>query len=103
MNIEGALTEEIKLTEKSLITKAYTHQERDSIKAATDQMYGAYDKDSMSHINKTLYGIAFMQFLTYWPNKVKFYFGKHIKGEDSKIGQVKQATQTNEDGVKELL
>ena len=66
-------------------------------------MYGAYDKDSMSHINKTLYGIAFMQFLTYWPNKIKFYFGKHVKGEDSQIGQVKQATQTNEDGVKELL
>ena len=103
MNTEGALTEETKLTEKSLITKAYTHQERDSIKAAADQMYGAYDKDSMSHVHKTLYGIAFMQFLTYWPNKVKFYFGKRIEGEDSKIGQVKQATQTNEDGVKELL
>lgn len=103
MNNEGKLTNETKLTEHDIIEKAYTHLERNSVKASTDMMYGAYDKDSQSHINNTLFGIAFMQFLTYWPNKVKFYFGKYIKGEDSPIGQVKQATQTDADGVEHLL
>lgn len=102
MNKEGELTNEKKLTEDSIIEKAYTHQERNSIKSYGDLMYGAYDKDSMAHINNTLAGIAFMQFLTYWPNKIKFWFGKRIEGEDSSLGTVKQATQ-GEGENKQLL
>ena len=103
MNTEGKLTKKDQLTEHDLITKAYSHKERNSIKAQTDLMYGAYDKDAQAHINNTLFGIAFMQFLTYWPNKVKFYFGKKIDGKDSPIGQAKQATQTDDKGVKHKL
>ncbi len=65
INKEGKLTNEKQLTEASLLHKAYSQQERNSIKSYSDLMYGAYDKDSQAHVGNTLAGIAFMQFLTY--------------------------------------
>lgn len=53
------------LKESDLIEKAYTQKERDSIKAFSDLIYGAYDKDSQAQFPNTLAGIAFMQFMTY--------------------------------------
>lgn len=91
MNKEGAVINQKKLTEKDLIEKAYSQQERNSIKSYSDLMYGAYDKDWQAQFSNTLYGIAFMQFLTYWPNKMRLYFGKPIKAEDSPMGKITQA------------
>lgn len=99
MNREGAVTNEKKLTEKSIIEKAYSHQDRDSIKSFSDQMYGAYDKDWQAQFGNTLMGIAFMQFLTFWPSKMKFWFGKTVDGKDSTIGRSRQQRQTDENGV----
>ena len=71
LNKEGAVTNEAKLTEKDMLYKAYTQQERNSIKSYSDLMFGAYDKDWQSQFNNTIYGIAFMQFLTFWPSKMR--------------------------------
>lgn len=91
MNKEGAVVNQKKLEEKDLIQKAYSQQERSSIKSYSDLMYGAYDKDWQAQFSNTILGIAFMQFMTYWPNKMRLYFGKHIEAEDSPIGKITHA------------
>lgn len=86
------------LKESDLIEKAYTQKERDSIKAFSDLIYGAYDKDSQAQFPNTLAGIAFMQFMTYWPSKMKFWFGKPTSAEDSAIGKYEHAYRKDKDG-----
>jgi hypothetical protein len=61
-------------------------------------MYGSYDKDSQAQAPNTLLGIAFMQFMTYWPSKMRFWFGKPIKAEDSVIGRYEHATRRDTEG-----
>lgn len=90
MNKEGSVINQKKLEEKDLIPKAYSQLERNSIKTYSDLMYGAYDKEWQSQFSNTLIGIAFMQFMNYWPNKMRFYFGKTIKAEDSPMGKIVQ-------------
>ena len=102
INKENIVLNETKLTEEDLITQAYSNKERDSIKSYADLVYGAYDKDAQAHAGHTLYGIAFMQFLTFWPNKMRFYFGKPISAEDSPQGKVKQAFELDSEGNKVL-
>lgn len=97
LNKEGASTNQKKLTENDLIHKAFTQQERNSIKSYADLMYGAYDKDWQAQFPNTLAGIAFMQFLTFWPNKMRQYFGKPISDEDSIQGTIEQVVE-NIDG-----
>ena len=65
LNKERSITAQKPFTEADLIDKAYTQLERDSLKATSDLMYGAYDKDSQAHVLNTLAGISFMQFMTY--------------------------------------
>ena len=71
-NSEYAIVGEGHLTEKDLIPKAYTLKERNSIKAMADRVYGAYDKDAQAQVNNKLAGIAFFQFMQYWPSKMQF-------------------------------
>lgn len=103
LNKENAVLGGQKLTESDLITKAYTQRERDSIKAMSDLMYGAYDKDSQAQFPNTLMGITFMQFMTYWPNKMKFWFGKPVDAEDSVIGKYEHAYRLDENNNKVML
>lgn len=80
------------LTENDLITKAYSEKERASFKSFTDMAYGYYDKDSQSQLNNTFFGMVWMQFLQFWPGKMRQWFGKPVKGENSPIGAFKQKT-----------
>ena len=93
------------LTESDLIEKAYTQRERDSIKAQSDLIYGAYDKDSQAQMPNTLLGITFMQFMTFWPSKMKFWFGKPTAedGSDSAIGKYEHAYRLDENKNKVYL
>ena len=102
MNTEGTVTNEEKLTEESIIKTAHTIQERDSVKGSADLMYGSYDKETQFHFGNGLVGLALMQFLTFWPNKVRFWFGKRIEAEDSPMGKRVQMTQKGPNGP-ELL
>ena len=80
------------LTEEDLVTKAYSEKERASFKSFTDMAYGYYDKDSQSQLNNTFFGMVWMQFLQFWPGKMRQWFGKPVKGENSPIGAFKQKT-----------
>ncbi len=98
INADNALTGEKQYKESDLVDKAYSQKERNSIKAQSDLVYGSYDKDSQAQAPNTLLGIVFMQFLTYWPSKMKFWFGKRTKAEDSAIGKYEHAYKTDEQG-----
>lgn len=98
LNKEYGIVNRKPLTENDLIDKAYTQKERNSFKAMSDLLYGAYDKDSQAQFPSTLLGIATMQFLTYWPSKMKFWFGKPVSGEDSAIGKFEHAYSKDAEG-----
>lgn len=97
-NSEYAIVGEGHLTEKDLIPKAYTLKERNSIKAMADRVYGAYDKDAQAQINNKLAGIAFFQFMQYWPSKMQFWFGKPISADASPVGKFEHAVKKDADG-----
>lgn len=113
LNQEGSVLNQEPMTENDLIHKAYTQKERDSLKAYADLMYGSYDKESQSQILHKLTGITFLQFLQYWPSKMKLWFGRTIDANDSPIGNFEHAYEmkdgkkvyqywkltTNEDGT----
>lgn len=98
INKESEISGNKRLTEADLVDKAYSIKERNSIKAFSDNMYGSYDKDTQNHFNNTLAGIAMMQFLTFWPAKMRFWFGKPMDGAESEIGKYVQET-VNKNGV----
>lgn len=102
INKESNVSGTKKLTELDLVPKAYSIKERNSIKAFSDNMYGSYDKDTQNHFNNTLAGIAMMQFLTFWPAKMRFWFGKPMDGSESEIGKYVHQTVV-EDGVEKPL
>lgn len=89
------------LNEKTdILEKAYTHEDRESIKVFADMAYGFYDHERSSLWKHTVMGSIFGQFLTYWPSKVKYYFGKEI---ESKTGQWEQKYEQDPDGNKQLI
>lgn len=89
------------LDEKTdLIPKAYSHEDRESIKVFADMAYGFYDHERSSLWKHTVMGSIFGQFLTYWPSKVKYYFGKEI---ESKTGSRQQKFQLDADGNKQYI
>ena len=53
----------------------------------------------------TLLGITFMQFMTFWPSKMKFWFGKPTSedGSDSAIGKYEHAYRLDENKNKVYL
>lgn len=101
-NLENIKLNKEKLDEKlDLIPRAYTHKEKESIKVFADMAYGSYDHERMARWKHTAWGSIFGQFLTYWPSKVKYYFGKEMK---SSYGQYEQKFQIDPDtGAKQLL
>lgn len=75
-NAERYTLNETPLTEKDNIPRAYSSKERANIKTFSDMAHGYYDRD-LSPLEKFLpTGIIFGQFMTFWPAKVKYYFGK---------------------------
>ncbi len=59
------------LTESDLVEKAYSSVERNSIKSFIDMSYGYYDKDAQSQSHNTWWGIIYLQFMQFWPGKMK--------------------------------
>lgn len=89
------------LDEKTdLIPRAYTHKERESIKVFSDMAYGFYDHERSAMWKHTAIGSLFGQFLTYWPAKVKYYFGKESKGVQ---GKYEQKYTIDENGEKKFI
>lgn len=99
LNIENAGEDKEPFTENDLIDKAYSEKERASFKSFTDMAYGYYDKDSQSQLNNTWYGMVWLQFMQFWPGKMKQWFGKPLDASRSPIGQFKQKTEKDENGV----
>lgn len=99
-NEENSKLKQNLLTEKDLIPRAYTHKERESIKVFADMAYGFYDHERSALIKHTAMGMIFGQFLTYWPSKVKYWFGKESK---SKYGQYEQKYTLDAEGNKKML
>lgn len=78
-------------TEADLIDKAYSETERSSFKSFTDMSYGYYDKDTQSQSNNTWWGVTFMQFMQFWPGKMKMWFGKPTNDVNpSPLGKMEQ-------------
>lgn len=88
--------------ESDLIDKAYSEKERSSLKSFTDMSYGYYDKDAQSQITNNFIGLVWMQFMQFWPGKMKMWFGKPLVGKDSPIGRFQQK-ELIEDGVVKKL
>lgn len=100
-NKENKVFGKAELDEKiDLIPKAYSHEDRESIKVFADMAYGFYDHERSSLWKHTVMGSIFGQFLTYWPAKVKYYFGKEV---ESKTGSRQQKFQLDADGNKQYL
>lgn len=87
-------------TEKDLVDKAYSNKERSSLKSFTDMAYGYYDKDAQSQANNLWWGMAWLQFMQYWPGKMKQWFAKPTK--ESPMGHVEQEFVEDKDGNKIL-
>lgn len=85
------------LSESDLLPTAYTHEERESIKTFTELAYGYYDHERSPLIKHLPLGIMFGQFMTFWPAKIKYYFGGQNK--NSKRGRFAQKYK-EEDGKK---
>lgn len=98
------------LTESDMIHKAYSSKERSSFKTFTDMVYGAYDKDAQSQAGNTWWGITYLQFMQFWPGKMKMWFATPISEEDVKndpnaspMGKFEQEFRKDADGNKILL
>lgn len=90
-----------KYTEKDLVKDAYSETERSSLKSFSDMAYGYYDKDAQAQVTSTWYGIAWLQFMQFWPGKMTMWFAKPDK--ESPLGKVVQDFVEKEDGTKVLL
>lgn len=99
LNRERLVTDEKQFVESDMIDQAYTNRDRDSIKEFTDTAYGYYDHERSPLIRNTAFGIIFMQFLAFWPAKIKYYLGK--PGYNTKRGYFAQKVDT--DGNKVFL
>ena len=94
--------DEVKYTENDKIKEAYSGVERSSFKSFTDMSYGYYDKDFQSQLNSTAVGIIWLQFLQFWPGKMRQWFGKRVEASESQIGSFKQKSRI-ENGKEVLL
>lgn len=100
-NGEQTALNEPQLTEEDWIPRAYTTTEKSSIKTFIDTAYGHYDHETTPLIFHKTAGILFGQFLRYYPDKVRYYFGKQNK--NSNKGHMGQLYILNDDGTKTLL
>jgi hypothetical protein len=101
-NSEMLLGSEKPLTEKDLLPMAYTTAEKESIKTFTELAYGYYDHERSPLIKHLPMGIVFGQFMTFWPAKVKYYFGP--RSNNTKRGHFEQRFEmVNGKKVKKFL
>lgn len=100
-NGEQMAVNEPLLSEEDLIPRAYTTKEKSSIKTFIDTAYGHYDHETTPLIFHKTAGILFGQFLRYYPDKVKYYFGK--KNPNSNRGHMGQKYILNDDGTRSFL
>ena len=91
------------MTESDIIPSAYSEKERSSFKSFTDMAYGYYDKDSQSQMNNGFFGMAWLQFMQFWPGKMKMWFAKPTEGKDSPMGKFEQEFTLDKDGNKILM
>lgn len=89
---------EDKYTENDLVDQAYSERERTSFKTITDTSYGYYDKDSQAQWHNTAFGIAFLQFMQFWPGKMHMWFGKPTTAENSPTTRIVQKYLKDEKG-----
>jgi hypothetical protein len=61
---------------------------------------GFYNHERSAKFKHTAWGSVFGQFLTYWPSKVRYYFGKESK---SKYGRYEQKFTLDENGEKQMI
>lgn len=92
---------EFKYSEKDLVRDAYSETERSSLKSFSDMAYGYYDKDAQAQVTNTWYGIAWLQFMQFWPGKMTMWFAK--RDENSPLGKIVQDFVEKEDGTKVLM
>lgn len=85
-------------TEADLVHKAYSEIERTSLKSFTDMAYGYYDKDAQSQAGNTWWGMTWLQFMQFWPGKMKMWFAN--KTDESPMGKVIHSFKTDENGNK---
>lgn len=58
------------------LPQAYTIKDKESLKSFSDMAYGYYDDERKSLVNKTAFGIIFMQFQTFWTAKKRLWLTK---------------------------
>lgn len=87
-------------TEKELVPQAYSSVERTNWKTLGDMTYGYYEKESKAQVNSFWWGMTFLQFMQYWPGKMKQWFAKPT--EYSPMGKIEQDFVI-ENGEKKLL
>lgn len=101
-NTERAVLSREPLDEKTdKLPQAYTSKEKDSIKNFSDMAYGFYDHERTPLEKNTAKGILFGQFLTYWPSKLRYYFG--LPDQKSPRGFMSQKYIIDEKGDKIYL
>lgn len=88
-------------TEDTIVDKAYSATERNSLKTMTDMSYGYYDKDATSQINNTWFGLTFLQFMQFWPGKMTQWFANPTK--TSPMGRCIQEYEELANGEKALV
>lgn len=80
------------LKEGDDLPRAYTNDERESIKAFVNYVHGPYDHEDKILFQNTLFGVMFSQFKTWLISKKMQYF---MKPDTYRIGGYKQMTNPN--------
>lgn len=83
-----------------LIPKAYSEVERSSLKSFTDMAYGYYDKDAQAQANNVWWGMTWLQFMQFWPAKMRMWFANPTN--ESPMGRIAHKSIVDADGVKKL-
>lgn len=78
---------------KDFIDKAYSEKERQSYKSFTDSIYGYYDKENSPSWHYNAFGVLFLQFMQFWPGKMRTWFGRPVGEHNKVIGRYEQATE----------
>ena len=86
--------------ESDIVNKAYSEIERSSLKSFSDMSYGYYDKDAQSQASNLWWGMTWLQFMQFWPGKMKQWFAKPT--DESPMGKIEQEFVIDESGNKKL-
>lgn len=80
------------------LPRAYTINQRNSIKEIADLAYGFYDHEAKSLIDHKFIGLVWKQFMTFWTAKVQLWFrGRPLSaGDNTSQGKFVQCTENGE-------